>query len=112
MKQGRKPTRNQKKLFIEYGLNPAHWLIFKKINGELHLVHRETGKTKILPDIQGDIMGKCHCKNGRGFYQTKVDPETHQRYIKFCDHEPEPKYKRMCETIKRIQSYEPTKEEK
>ncbi|WP_445678160.1 DUF6906 family protein [Robertmurraya sp. FSL W8-0741] len=51
MKQGRKPTRNQKKLFIEYGLNPAHWLIFKKINGELHLVHRETGKTKILPDI-------------------------------------------------------------
>lgn len=53
-------------------------------------------------------MSECHCKDGRGFYQTDVDPETHCRYIKFCDHEPVPKYKRMYETIKRIQAYEPS----
>jgi hypothetical protein len=53
----------------------------------------------------------CRCKDGRGFYQTEVDPETHCRYIEFCDHEPASKYKRMCETIKRIQAYEPSEEE-
>ncbi|QIW89346.1 putative NHN endonuclease [Bacillus phage vB_Bacillus_1020A] len=50
MKQGKRPTRNQKKLMLAVGLSPEKWLIYKKINSELHLVHRETGTTKIIPE--------------------------------------------------------------
>lgn len=49
MKQGKRPTRNQKKAVIAAGLNPANWLVFKNLNGELHLVHREVGTTKVIP---------------------------------------------------------------
>ncbi|GIN60497.1 hypothetical protein J27TS8_04900 [Robertmurraya siralis] len=48
MKQGKRPTRNQKKLFIEYGLNPAKWLIVKNQMHEMLVVHRETGRTKTI----------------------------------------------------------------
>ncbi len=51
MKKGLRPTRNQKKAMDTYGLNPANWLVFKKVNSELHLVHRENGKTRIIPEI-------------------------------------------------------------
>ncbi|EFV78985.1 hypothetical protein HMPREF1013_00869 [Bacillus sp. 2_A_57_CT2] len=51
MKNPKRPTRNQKKALLSVGLNPANWLIYKKINGELHLVHRETGTTRIIPEI-------------------------------------------------------------
>lgn len=52
MKQGKRPTRNQKKLMLAVGLSPEKWLIYKKINSELHLLHRETGTTKIIPAEQ------------------------------------------------------------
>lgn len=50
MKKGLRPTRNQKKAMQSVGLNPANWLVFKKIDSELHLVHRETGTTRIIPE--------------------------------------------------------------
>ncbi|MBS4188674.1 hypothetical protein KHA94_00370 [Bacillus sp. FJAT-49705] len=49
MKAGKRPTRNQKKAVFAAGLNPANWLVFKNINGQLHLVHREEGTVKIIP---------------------------------------------------------------
>jgi hypothetical protein len=49
MKQGKRPTRNQTKALLSVGLSPTKWLVFKVIKGELHLVHRETGVTKVIP---------------------------------------------------------------
>jgi hypothetical protein len=49
MKQGKRPTRNQSKALLSVGLSPTKWLVFKAIEAELHLVHRETGRTKIIP---------------------------------------------------------------
>ena len=51
MKQGKRPTRNQMKAILSVGLNPENWLVFKKIDGNLHLVHRETGTTRTIPEI-------------------------------------------------------------
>ncbi|WP_242136682.1 DUF6906 family protein [Bacillus cereus group sp. BfR-BA-01360] len=48
MKNGKKPTRREKAHIQSYKLNPEHWLIFKKVNEELHLVHRFTGATRII----------------------------------------------------------------
>jgi hypothetical protein len=48
MKHGKRPTKNQKKALLSAGLSPTNWLVFKFINGELHVVHRETGSTKII----------------------------------------------------------------
>lgn len=48
MKSGKKPTRNQMKVFIENGLNPKNWLIVKKQHDHLLVVHRETGRTKTI----------------------------------------------------------------
>ncbi|WP_428909443.1 DUF6906 family protein [Niallia sp. Krafla_26] len=50
MKHGKRPTRNQKKSVIFAGLNPQNWLVFKKEGGQLHLVHRETGQTRVIPE--------------------------------------------------------------
>lgn len=49
MKQGKRPTRSQKKALVAVGLNPQNWLIYKKTDDRLHLVHRETGTTRIIP---------------------------------------------------------------
>lgn len=50
----------------------------------------------------------CRCK-GRGFF---LDSEVIDgfRSIIICDHEPDEKYKRMYETVKRIQENEPEEE--
>jgi hypothetical protein len=49
MKKGLRPTRSQKMAMKAVGLNSDNWLIFKKVHGELHLVHRETGTTRVIP---------------------------------------------------------------
>lgn len=49
MKQGLKPTKKQKIAMKSVGLNYNNWLVFKNINGQLHLVHRETGTKRIIP---------------------------------------------------------------
>ncbi|SMQ75826.1 hypothetical protein SAMN05444673_2550 [Bacillus sp. OV166] len=48
MKNGKRPTRNQKKKVIEAGLNPGNWLVVKNQSDQMILVHRETGTTKTI----------------------------------------------------------------
>ncbi|MEK4675613.1 hypothetical protein LW858_25195 [Bacillus cereus] len=51
MKNGKKPTKREKIHIKSYNLNPDSWLIFKKVNNELHLVHRYTNKTKVISSL-------------------------------------------------------------
>ncbi|MGH1133560.1 DUF6906 family protein [Bacillus mycoides] len=51
MKNGKKPTKKEKIYIKSYHLDPENWLIFKKANNELHLVHRDTNTTKVIPNI-------------------------------------------------------------
>lgn len=51
MKSGKRPTRNQMKVVLEAGLNPANWLVVKNNAGYLTLAHRETGQTKEVPNV-------------------------------------------------------------
>ncbi|HDR8084567.1 hypothetical protein [Bacillus thuringiensis] len=51
MKNGKKPTKKEKIYIKSYNLNPDNWLIFKKVSNELHLVHRNTNKTKVIPNL-------------------------------------------------------------
>jgi hypothetical protein len=48
MKNGKKPTRNQRKLFLEAGLNPKNWMIVKNQADQMLVVHRETGREKTI----------------------------------------------------------------
>ncbi|WP_416730273.1 DUF6906 family protein [Fictibacillus sp. JL2B1089] len=49
MKNGKKPNRKQQDHIKSMGLNPDNWLISKKLNEEILLVHRETGTKKVIP---------------------------------------------------------------
>ncbi|WP_166669205.1 hypothetical protein [Bacillus sp. BH2] len=51
MKNGKKPTKKEKTYIKSYNLNPDNWLIFKKLSDELHLVHRYTNATKVIPNL-------------------------------------------------------------
>lgn len=53
----------------------------------------------------------CHKCNGRGFYLEK-EVRDGARHLIFCECEPDDKYKRMYETVKRIKDYEPEEENK
>ncbi|MBH0166256.1 hypothetical protein IHV12_15135 [Fictibacillus sp. 7GRE50] len=48
MKNGKRLTRQQKGVLEKAGLNSNNWLIYKNINGELHLIHRDTGNKRII----------------------------------------------------------------
>lgn len=48
MKNGKNPTKKQKMLIKSNNLNPESWLIYKKVDGELHLVHRYTSATHVI----------------------------------------------------------------
>ena len=48
MKNGKNPTRRQKIAIKDAGLNPDDWLVFKAEATVLHIVHRNTGITKII----------------------------------------------------------------
>lgn len=50
MKNGKRPTKNQKILMKEQGLNAELWLVSKKLDNELHLVHRNTKQERIIPN--------------------------------------------------------------
>jgi hypothetical protein len=50
MKQGLKPTKRQKLAIKSAGLNYNNWLVFKNHDGMLHLVHRETGAKRVVPN--------------------------------------------------------------
>ncbi|MCP8969696.1 DUF6906 family protein [Ectobacillus ponti] len=51
MKNGKKPTRRQSGHIQSYGLSPENWLIFKIVDGDMHLVHRFTGQTRVIPTL-------------------------------------------------------------
>lgn len=48
MKQGKRPTRRQKQAIIFAGLDPRSWVVVKNLEEELHIVHRETGRLKVI----------------------------------------------------------------
>lgn len=48
MKNPKRPTRKQKQLLARRRLNPDEWLVTKTPPGELHLVHRYTGRERVL----------------------------------------------------------------
>ncbi|WP_197059922.1 DUF6906 family protein [Bacillus sp. UNC322MFChir4.1] len=48
MKNGKNPTKKQKVLIESYNLNPNNWLIYKKVDNELHLIHRNTFATRVI----------------------------------------------------------------
>ncbi|MGH0946371.1 DUF6906 family protein [Bacillus mycoides] len=49
MKNGKRPTKREKVHINSYNLNPDNWLIFKKVDDELHLVHRHTNSIRVIP---------------------------------------------------------------
>lgn len=51
MKNGKKPNKREKIHIQSHNLNSEDWLIYKKANGEIHLVHRTTGVTCIIPNV-------------------------------------------------------------
>ena len=48
MKQGKKPTWNQRKVLEAWGLNPLDWLVSKDTPTEMVLIHRYTSTTKTI----------------------------------------------------------------
>ncbi|QCT03775.1 hypothetical protein E6C60_3064 [Paenibacillus algicola] len=48
MKNGKNPTRRQKAAIKAAGFNPDNWLVFKSEASTLHIIHRNTGTTKII----------------------------------------------------------------
>lgn len=48
MKNGKRPTKNQKIAMKNAGLNADNWLVSKNITDELHLVHRNTGNKRVI----------------------------------------------------------------
>jgi hypothetical protein len=48
MKHGHRPTRRQKSQIKTAGFNPDNWLVVKNLSNQLHLIHRNTGTTKII----------------------------------------------------------------
>lgn len=50
MKNGKRPTRAQKKLMQKWNMNPADWLVVKDTPEAMTLVHRLSDSTKkIIP---------------------------------------------------------------
>jgi len=49
MKNGKKPTKREKMQINSYNLNVDNWLIFKKADGRLHLIHRHTNRVRVIP---------------------------------------------------------------
>lgn len=51
MKNGKKLTKREKMHIKSFSLNPENWLVFKKVDGEMHLVHRYTDTKRIIPSL-------------------------------------------------------------
>jgi hypothetical protein len=48
MKHGKRPTNRQKQLMSEAGLNSKEWLVTKNLDFEIHIVHKQTKKEKVI----------------------------------------------------------------
>ncbi|WP_445683081.1 DUF6906 family protein [Solibacillus sp. FSL H8-0538] len=49
MKQGRKPSVNERNYIKSFRLNPSNWFISKKKSDEWLIMHRELGRTRTIP---------------------------------------------------------------
>ncbi|WP_179883976.1 DUF6906 family protein [Bacillus thuringiensis] len=49
MKNGKRPTKKEKIHINAYNLNSDNWLIYKKAEGQLHLVHRHMNSIRVIP---------------------------------------------------------------
>lgn len=47
--QTKKPTRKQKQLLTSLRLNADNWLVGKETAEGLYIVHRYSGKTRVIP---------------------------------------------------------------
>ena len=55
MKNGKNPTREQKKLMIKWKLDPTMWLVVKDTPERMELIHRHFDRTKkIIPKGERD----------------------------------------------------------
>lgn len=48
MKNGKKPSRELKKLLQQNDLNPADWLIVKNEPDAVTAIHRDTGAVRVI----------------------------------------------------------------
>jgi hypothetical protein len=48
MKHGKNPTVKQKKLMTEWHLNYENWLVVKDTPTEMEIVHRVSGKIRVI----------------------------------------------------------------
>lgn len=48
MKHGLRPTKKQKIIINDAGLNPNNWLVTKNLVKAIHIVHRDTGNERII----------------------------------------------------------------
>ena len=48
MKHGVKPTRAQKQVISDKGLNPKNWFVVKDTSSEMQLMHRNTDTIRII----------------------------------------------------------------
>lgn len=54
MKNGKRPTRQQKIRLGKAGLSPENWLIVKnKPNGEMVILHKHTNAIRVVPASVG-----------------------------------------------------------
>lgn len=53
MANGKTPTRRQREVIERYRLNSSNWLIRKNPPGEMHLIHKLTGRKRILRYQEG-----------------------------------------------------------
>lgn len=51
MKNGKKLTKREKMHVKSYSLNPENWLVSKKGNGQMYLVHRYTNTKRVIPSL-------------------------------------------------------------
>lgn len=50
MKNGKKPSREQRKLMEKWGMDTREWLVTKDTPTEMHIVHRYSDKTmRVIP---------------------------------------------------------------
>ncbi len=49
MKSGKRPTLRQKRLIASIGLNAANWLVERDSATTFELIHRFTGRHRIIP---------------------------------------------------------------
>jgi len=50
MKNGKRPTRREKEVIKKYNLDPRNWLVSKRNDGMLLLVHRFTNSVRQIPN--------------------------------------------------------------